>query len=177
MTVIQKINKALMGIEDSVNGFLLLSATIVLFINVIMRYVFHSASTWAEEAIRYAIIWVTFFGGSICVRNKMHVGIDIFVMYAPKLLKKILSAFAQLTGAIFTGFVTYYGWQITVLVIETAQKSPAMLMPMWIVYISMPIGSALMTIRFLAMAWAILTEKSDEGQDLEKQNDLDLSRL
>jgi len=172
-----KINKVLTGIEDSVNGILLLAATIVLFINVIARYAFHNASTWAEEAIRYAIVWVTFFGGSICVRNKTHVGIDIFVMYAPAMLKRVLSAFAQLTGAVFTAFVTYYGWQITQLVIETAQKSPAMLMPMWVVYISMPLGSLLMTIRFLATAWAILTGKDEEASAADKQGTIDLSRL
>lgn len=172
-----KISKVLTAIEDSVNGLLLLAATIVLFINVIARYAFHNASTWAEEAIRYAIVWVTFFGGSICVRNKMHVGIDIFVMYAPKTLRRILSAFAQFSGAVFTAFVTYYGWQITLLVVETAQKSPAMLMPMWMVYISMPIGSALMTIRFLAMAWAILTGQDEEASAIGQQGEIDLSRL
>ncbi|RYD06992.1 hypothetical protein N752_01485 [Desulforamulus aquiferis] len=84
-----KFDKALTAIEETVNGALLLSATLLLFINVILRYVFTSSTTWAEEAIRYAIVWVTFFGASLCARNKMHVGIDIFIQMAPPLIKSV----------------------------------------------------------------------------------------
>ncbi|MDO7785744.1 TRAP transporter small permease [Desulforamulus aquiferis] len=171
-----KFDKALTAIEETVNGALLLSATLLLFINVILRYVFTSSTTWAEEAIRYAIVWVTFFGASLCARNKMHVGIDIFIQMAPPLIKKCLLAFAQLTAAFFTAFITYFGWVSTELVIETAQKSPAMLMPMWIVYISMPLGSALMTIRFVAAAVAILRDKTT-GAEVKNEDAVDISRL
>ncbi|WP_227767314.1 TRAP transporter small permease [Zhaonella formicivorans] len=172
-----KLDKVLTAIEETVNGALLLSATAVLFVNVVLRYVFKSSTTWAEEAIRYAIVWVTFFGGSMCARNKMHVGIDIFVQMAPRPVKKVLMALAQLSAAFFTAVITYFGWASTQLVIETAQKSPAMMMPMWIVYIAMPLGSALMTIRFVAAAYAILTDKSFGVDMVVEDGSVDMSRL
>ncbi|RYD06993.1 hypothetical protein N752_01490 [Desulforamulus aquiferis] len=51
-----------------------------------------------------------------------------------------------------------------------------MLMPMWIVYISMPLGSALMTIRFVAAAVAILRDKTT-GAEVKNEDAVDISRL
>ncbi|SFG47470.1 C4-dicarboxylate transporter, DctQ subunit [Desulfotomaculum arcticum] len=171
------LDKVMTSVEETINGSLLLLATAVLFVNVILRYVFHNSTTWAEEAIRYSIVWVTFFGGSMCARNKMHVGIDIFVQMAPPLIRKILMILAQLSAAFFTAMITYFGWVSTHLVIESAQKSPAMMMPIWIVYIAMPLGSALMTIRFLAAAYAILKDKTFGVEMVEKNGSVDISRL
>ena len=168
-----KLDKFISGLEEGVNGTLLVASTVLLFVNIILRYFFKASTTWAEEAIRYAIIWVTFFGGSICARNRMHLGIDIFIQMAPFAVGKVLKGTAQLISAFFTGMLTYYSWQLTQLIIQTAQKSPAMLMPMWIVYIAMPLGSAMMTIRFLVAAYQDFTAKPDDGETCE----VDLSRL
>ena len=168
-----KFDKIISTMEESINGTLLVASTVLLFVNIILRYFFKASTTWAEEAIRYAIIWVTFFGASICAKNKMHLGIDIFIQMAPPRFAKIIMGVTQLISAFFTGMLTYYSWQLTQLIIQTAQKSPAMLMPMWIVYIAMPLGSAMMTIRFLVAAYQDFTAKPDDGETCE----VDLSRL
>lgn len=58
--MLNKLEKGLTHAENAVNGFLILAGVLVLFVNIIARAVFHNASSWAEEAIRYSIIWVTF---------------------------------------------------------------------------------------------------------------------
>ncbi|MEW6622776.1 MAG: TRAP transporter small permease [Bacillota bacterium] len=161
------------ALEEGINGFLLFSATIILFINVVLRYIFSNSIPWAEEIIRYAIVWVTFLGGSLCVKNRLHVGIDILVVIVPPFVKRILMLIAQLSSAVFTGFITIYGLQNTMLVVETAQKSPAMMMPMWILYMSLPLGSALMTIRFLIVAWNLVKDKEYGVQDEKAYVDID----
>ena len=168
-----KLDKIVSTLEEGINGSLLVASTVLLFVNIILRYFFKASTTWAEEAIRYAIIWVTFFGASICAKNKMHLGIDIFIQMAPPRFAKIIMGVTQLISAFFTGMLTYYSWQLTQLIMQTAQKSPAMLMPMWIVYIAMPLGSAMMTIRFLVAAYQDFTAKPDDGETCE----VDLSRL
>jgi C4-dicarboxylate transporter, DctQ subunit len=157
--------KSIDKIENGLISVLLFSTTILLFVNVVLRYVFKSPTTWAEEIIRYAIVWVTFIGSSVCARNKLHVGIDIFVANMPIKIKKMLLILADLFSAFFCLFITFYGFQNTMLVVDTAQRSPAMLMPMWIVYISMPIGAFLMTIRFLINGWKILKDVNDDNKD------------
>jgi len=168
-----KMDNILSKFEEILNGSLLLAATLLLFVNIVLRYFFHASTTWAEEAIRYSMIWVTFFGGSLCAKNKMHVGIDIFAQMAPPALKKFMLVTAQLTAALFTALLSIYSFGLVKLIIETSQKSPALNMPMWIVYISMPLGGALMTIRFIVAAYKEYKVKPNDVIN----NEIDLSRL
>ena len=46
----------------------ILLTTVVLFVNVVLRYGFSASTSWAEELIRYLMIWITFIGG--CVWNR-----------------------------------------------------------------------------------------------------------
>lgn len=82
--MLNKIDKVLTHVENAITGSLFIASLLVLGWNIIMRKVFHNASTWAEEAIRYAIIWVTFVGSSQCAKSGNHVGIDILVEALPK---------------------------------------------------------------------------------------------
>lgn len=172
--MLEKIDKALSGFEDYLTGFLLLSCTIVLFVNVVLRYFFHSATQWAEEAIRYAIVWVTFVGGSICARKGSHVGIDIFAQAMPPFGKKLVLCAGQVAAGVFMAACTYLGWRIFMMVVQTGQKSAAMLMPMSIVYFSMPLGFALTTVQSFAAAVRLWRSELAQPQGA---GDIDLSRL
>ena len=122
--MLNKLEKGLTHAENAVNGFLILAGVLVLFVNIIARAVFHNASSWAEEAIRYAI-----------------------------------------------------GWEATQLVIQTSQKSIAMLMPMWIVYISVPLGCLLMAIRFLVAGINYLRNTNNSSLILDEEGNVDLNKL
>lgn len=159
--------------EELLNGTILLGATGILFVNVILRYLFHNSTTWAEEAIRYIIVWVTFVGGSICARQGDHVGIELFTSMAPPVIRKALKILADLLSIIFLILLTYYGWLAMKTVILTNQRSPAMLMPIWIVYLALPLGSALMAFRFSYTLIQSLTGKEQQVT----QEEIDLSRL
>lgn len=173
----KKIDKALSGFEGYLTGFLLMFCTVVLFVNVILRYLFQSSTTWAEEAIRYAMIWVTFIGSSICARKGSHVGIDLFAQAIPPLGKKIVLATGQFVAAIFMLLCTIYGWQMFLLMVQTGQKSPAMMMPMSIVYFSMPLGFALTTLQSFAAGVRVLRAKPQDDNTPKSLEEIDLSRL
>lgn len=158
----KKLNKALNMFEDGLIAILLFSATVLLFVNVILRKYFNSSTTWAEEAIRYAMIWITFIGGSVCARNYLHVGIDLVAENSSPKIKKILNAIAELSSAVFSFILAYFGYENTRLVLETSQLSPALRMPMWLIYISIPIGCTIMGIRFIVNFWKTINDKSDK---------------
>ncbi len=174
--MLKKIDKFLFLFEGYLPGILLLASTIVLFVNVFLRYIFSSSTTWAEEAIRYAIIWVTFVGCSICARKGSHVGIDLFAQAIPPAGKKIVLALGQFISAIFMAFSTVFGWQMFLLMVETGQKSAAMLLPMSIVYFSMPLGFGLTTIQFAISGVKCLRNNPDEAKP-QNADEIDLSRL
>ncbi|MDL2271493.1 TRAP transporter small permease [Desulfovibrio sp. OttesenSCG-928-I05] len=175
----KKIDKALFLIEGYLPGLLLLGSTLLLFVNIVLRYGFQASTTWAEEVIRYAIVWVTFIGCSLCAQRGSHVGIDLFAQALPEKGKRAILAAGQFASAVFMGFCAYYGYEIFSMVLTMKQKSPAMMMPMAIVYISMPIGFSLSSFRFAQAGVRILLKPGDAAEDSipKSADEIDLSRL
>ena len=173
----KKIETVLDHCENFINGTLMGASVIVLFVNVFARYLFSAASTWAEEAIRYAIVWVTFLGCSQCAKTGTHVGIDIFIQILPQGCQRFFTALGQFIGAAFCAIATYCGIEATNLVLSTWQRSPAIMMPMWIIYISIPIGFALTTLRFIVAGINILLDKGAGGMLTDEEGNVDMSRM
>ena len=57
------------------------------------------------------------------------------------------------------------------------QRSPAMLLPMWIVYISIPLGCLLMTIRFTVAGVRTLSDKSGGSLLTDESGNIDMNKL
>lgn len=141
--------KLLGRFEEAFCGTALLATTVILFINVVLRYVFKASTSWAEEVIKYLMIWITFIGGSICVRRGAHVSIDFFMAYLSEKMRKAVSALVFVVSICFTLTMTYYGVTVISFTIKTAQVSPALQIPMWIPYLSVPFGFSLMSLRLI----------------------------
>ena len=135
--------------EEFFCGMALLTTTIVLFLNVVLRYVFKSSTSWAEELIKYLMIWIAFIGGSICVRQGKHVSIDFFYEFLSIKSKKVLAIIIHLIAIMFCSVMVYYGFKIILFIMKTGQVSPALQIPMWIPYLAIPLGFVLMLLRFI----------------------------
>ena len=135
--------------EDTFCALALLVTALVLFVNVVLRYVFSASTSWAEELIRYLMIWITFIGGSICVRKGAHVRMDFLLTMMPKKAGDLLTRLVYLIAAGFCCALFWYSYQLMSFAVEMEQTSPAMELPMWIPYLAMPLGSALMVFHFL----------------------------
>ncbi len=145
--------KILDRVEEAFCALSLLLTAIVLFINVVLRYVFSASTSWAEELIRYLMIWITFIGGSVCVRKGAHIRMDFLLTMLPKSAAVALTRIVFVIAAGFCAALFWYSYRLVMFTVELHQTSPAMGLPMWIPYLAMPIGSALMTLRFLMVAF------------------------
>ncbi len=77
-------------IPGTVAAALGLIAIGVNFANVIGRYAFSSPIVWAEELLRYALIWIVYLGAIMVTWRLDHLSIDIFVRSCGPMLRKIL---------------------------------------------------------------------------------------
>lgn len=149
MLFIKKILKYLYQLEEFFIGITLLFVTILIFYNVITRYFFGYSLKFAEELTIYLLIWVTFVGSSVCVKQNKHVGIDAILLKCSPRLNWILQFIILIISFSFSILLFYYGLKITNSVILSKQLSPAMMIPMYIPYLALPIGGFLMAIRYL----------------------------
>ncbi|MDI3468709.1 MAG: TRAP-type C4-dicarboxylate transport system, large permease component [Pseudolabrys sp.] len=177
------VNRAIDHLEEWLIATLIAAATGVIFIAVIHRYGagvsvdisrwasahgFGAVSpffmaiyrwlaswdvSWAQELCIYMFIWMAKFGAAYGVRTGIHVGVDVLVNVLPENARKRVIVFALLCGALFTGIVATFGLSFVLQMYATGQQSNDLEAPMWIVYLTLPLGSGLMCYRFLQVAW------------------------
>lgn len=148
--MLKKIDKGISYVENTMLVFGILSATFVLFANVIMRYFLKSGLVWAEEYARFAIIWIVCGGCGAAVRRDEHMKITAIPdAIHNRIVKDILLLFVEIVCLIFSILMLTAGARLIRSMMTNNQLSPAMEIPLWWIYLSMPVGGAVMTFRFL----------------------------
>lgn len=139
-----------------VEGVLLVSLLIlsvaVLVVDIALRTFLNDALPWAAEATRYCIVWMVFIGGSTAARKGAHISIDALSETLPSTLGAWIARAALFLSAVSTAALAWFSWTLVVQMIAFNQRSPSLEIPMWVVYLALPIGFALMTFRFLQAA-------------------------
>jgi TRAP-type C4-dicarboxylate transport system permease small subunit len=69
---------------------MLVAFSSVMMVQIIMRYIFKSPFTWAEEFCRYAFVASIAFISSFCVRANVLLKVDAIVNALPKPVQKAL---------------------------------------------------------------------------------------
>lgn len=113
--------------------------------------------TWAQEACIYLFVWMAKFGAAYGVRTGIHVGVDILAERLQGSARKTITTIAMSGGVIFTAIITWIGTDFVWHVRHGGQVSPDLEMPMWIIYLAVPLGSALMCFRFIQALHLFLT--------------------
>jgi C4-dicarboxylate transporter, DctQ subunit len=151
-------------LEETLIALLMAAATIIIFLAVLQRYATGVPAlypyareldfTWAQELCIYMFVWMAKFGAAYGVRTGIHVGVDVFINMLGIQRRRKVILFGLLCGALFTGIVGSLGAYLVWHIGQIGQVSQDLELPMWIVYLCVPLGSYLMCFRFLQVAWA-----------------------
>lgn len=149
--------------EEIIIGVLLLTASVILFVNVSARYLFNSGLPWAEEIVRYQIIWMVFLGGSAAARRGMHIGVDIIAKFAAPSIRKGVLIATNLIALLFCLYVAWYGADLVARTRMFGQVTPAAQLPMWTVQLAIPVGCALMAVRFGQQLYGVIVGRTADA--------------
>ncbi|MBM7713232.1 C4-dicarboxylate transporter DctQ subunit [Bacillus thermophilus] len=124
--------------EKLASILLIAAMTVVLFISVIFRYFLNAPLFWANEASIFMMAWLTFIGGSLGLKYKSQASITFLVDRFSEKGRKILFIMTHIIILIALAFLLYlsYQWVFTL----SPQKSSSMRLPMWLPYLSVPVG-------------------------------------
>lgn len=115
---------------------------IIIFAQVIFRYVFKNALSWSEELCVYIEVWIIFLTAGYALGKGQHICADFVVQYLPKNVKFFLSKVNSVMFIIFSVFSVRYSWIF--LINEKAQKMSSMQVSKSYVYVSLLVGAAIM---------------------------------
>ena len=160
------LNRILNHIEEWLIAFLIAAATLLIFVAVVHRYLsgvpviqdytVRINLSWAQELCIFMFVWMAKFGAAYGVRQGIHVGVDVIVRKLPDGPRKAMVLISILAGALFTGVIGTLGAHFVHEISQTEQTSVDLEVPMWWVYLCIPLGSYLMCFRFLQVGWRFI---------------------
>ncbi|MFA0889516.1 MAG: TRAP transporter small permease [Synergistales bacterium] len=125
----------------------LLVSTIIVFLNVVLRYVFSASLSWVDEAARYMFLWLIWVGADYAMANRAHLRIT---MIPDRMHGKSRIRIECLVLAIWLCFCVFLGYQgvkLVTIVVAQQQLSTAMQINMGWAYACVPCGAIFMAIR------------------------------
>jgi len=124
---------------------------IAVLVQIAGRYVFNYSIDWTAETATFAQIWMILLAAGLAMRDRLHVSVDALTHVLPLPAQRFLTVVVALP-------CTWFLWQavsgsFALIEIGRIQSSPVLQIPMWMPYLSLPIGLIYFGFEFLlAMA-------------------------
>lgn len=145
--------KVLTLIDDKLEEYFLvvtmIAMVVIIFLQVVMRYVFNNSLSWSEEIARYLFLWQIWVGLSYGVKRSKHIRVEIIKYHLSSKGKKIVEIIATIIWIAFGIFLFYRAGVVMAKVYASGQLAPATHLPMWIPYASVFVGVGLMLLRLV----------------------------
>lgn len=148
--------------EECLLMILLILMTVVMFAQIIMRFVWHASMSWPEEFCRFCFVISGFLSIGYCIRKEKMLKVDILMGFFSAPLKKLLDLAGRILTLVFFAYFSYYGYFAMLNSIKGGMKSPAMEVPMYILYGSVFVGSIIGVLRQIQDLYRVFKGKNRE---------------
>jgi TRAP-type C4-dicarboxylate transport system permease small subunit len=148
--------------EEVIMGVLLIGISLIIFLQIVMRLMRMSLS-WPEEMARYFYVWSVFLSLAYTIHTKTNLRVELLVNFFPRKLQKGMEVLLQLINASFFATLFYFSISVVMMVKRSNQTSPAMEIPMYLVYMIVPAGFFLAALRALQQVYFNLVNFRKEG--------------
>ena len=168
-SVISKIGRGLNHVEEYVLFLMVLQMGISVFIQVVMRYLFQSAITWLDELVHIEVIFLTFFGASLCVKYSAHISVDVLkksVRREP--YRRVMEALNHLVMAAYVSIVVGFGLKLVSAMTATTHYTPTLRIPKHYLYLVVCVALALIGIRSLLGVYRVFrVARTAQGEEVK----------
>lgn len=153
----------------------LMIMVVLVFGNVVLRYVFNSSIVVSEEVSRWLFVWITFMGAVIALREHTHLGTDALVSRLPPLGKKICFGLAHL-AMLYVCYLVFRG-SLEQTRINMDVLAPSTQLPLATVHAAGVACSATAAVMLLLDLWLLVTGRVKDEELVTVQESEDLVAL
>lgn len=127
------------------------SAILVVCQMVVMRYFLNASTIWQTEYVIFALVAATFIGSPYVLLIKGHVNVDLLPHYLGRKGRYTLALLASVGGLAFCLVLTWSGYEFFHEALVNGWRTDTVWsLPLWIPYLSEPLGIGLLSLQYLA---------------------------
>lgn len=128
---------------------------------ILFRFVLNFSLSWTEELSRYLFVLMVYTGASLAIKRKRHVRVELVDIYIKSNLKKYIFILNDLIMIGLLLLVGHAGLKISLTTFEMEQLSPALGIPMYLVYGIIPLTFFIGAIRALQVLIQEVRERNE----------------
>lgn len=140
------LDKTLKGVLITLFSLMVISTVT----QVVFRYFFRYPLGWTEELSRILFVWCTFLSVAILANQQKLMKVDALQNYLPEKIRSAALTVINLVSAAFMFWLGVLG--IRLLELARGQITTALMIPYWLIYLSLPVGI------FLAVFYILFNE-------------------
>lgn len=96
------------------------TTTLLVLMNVFLRYFMNTGIYWSEEVATMCFVWCIFVGSASAYKNGAHLGVDILVKKLPKWSRAIVKILVDILLIAINGYILY----LSIKFVSTSYQKP-----------------------------------------------------
>ena len=149
------------SIEESVIALLLAAMTLLVFVEVVLRFGFGTGVMWAQELTLHLSAWMVLFGVSYSIKVGSHIGVDALIKILPSGVRRIVSGIAVAACLFYTALFIKGSWVYLAKIQSIGIEMEDLPIPKWIAHSILLIGMVMIAIRLLILLKDIFVGNAD----------------
>lgn len=147
MNILKKLR--LDSIEQVLCNGIMVSLVLLLFVQVIARYVFSFSISWAEEMSRFCLLAFVYISSSLGVKNRNHIRVTAHLKLLPQKAQAGVFVLSELVWFAFNLFVIVESIRLIIAMGDMPMITASLMIDMRYIYAIIPFGFVLQCIRMI----------------------------
>ncbi|MCF8481505.1 MAG: TRAP transporter small permease [Rhodospirillum sp.] len=148
-------------VEEALISGLLAATTLLVFYEVVMRYVFNTGVSWIQEATLLASGAMVLLGMSYGIKVGSHIGVDAFVRLLNSDGRRWVTLIGVLLCLLYCALFLSGGWVYTSKLFKIGIEMQDIPLPKWAAFSVLMIGFALLVTRFTELLVSLAKGEAD----------------
>ncbi|MDA0894897.1 MAG: TRAP transporter small permease [Proteobacteria bacterium] len=145
------------------SALMIVLAVVITCQMIVVRYFLNVSTVWQTEAVVYLMISATLLGLPYVQKLKGHVNVDLIPMLLPPAARKAVVLLSLFCAVGVLAVMAFYGYELTHIAFTRNWKSETVwAFPLWIPYLSIPVGLGLFCLQLLADFFETLRTKAED---------------
>ena len=162
MDRLNRISNLLNDVVKYLAAFLLAVMTLIVFSEVLFRYVLNAPLDWSEELATFTFVWASLLGASIGLKRRENPRLDLIVNLFPRKMQRTIEGLYNLAILFLLAVLFIYGARLTVSM--KSQLTAALQYSVSFVYVVLPISAAIMFFHLAIQTFELFLKKNEEEQ-------------
>lgn len=153
--------KIINTLEESLLSIFLVIMTLLVFLDVVMRFGFNAGISWSQEVTLYMMAWFVLFGASYGVKVGAHIGVDSFVKIFPAPIRRAMGLLSVSVCMAYSIIFMIAGWNYLSKLKQISIEMEDLEVQRWLSESIIFLGFALLLFRFLQLFIKIIKGEAE----------------